>query len=326
MRFQNLNLTKKMQRYLRTIVLPPTCRYEQGDRLVGILYFHRISDFRMGGTQTRNFKMFRNLCGEDALKNVVIVTNMWGGVEPGIGEAREAELAREDNFFKPVLESGARMARHENTLLSAQSIIRLLIDRDPLPLQIQKELVEERKDIVQTSAGQELNRELNGQLRKHQDDMRVLEEEMEQAVKEKDEESRDELEIETRRIREETQRLERDTMRLASDYRREKIEFQAHLAELERAKRERRRDARHPRQPPRQGRHYDRSPPTTSPYRTIPTTGGHFANAPGHIGTRSYYQDSEGDRGALSSVKSFLFGNSRGSGKPSEDYNRSPRY
>jgi len=79
---------------------------------------------------------------------------MWGGVEPGVGEAREAELAREDRFFEPVLENGSQTARHENTLLPAQSIIRLLIDKHPLPLQIQKELVCERKDVVETSAGQ----------------------------------------------------------------------------------------------------------------------------------------------------------------------------
>jgi len=155
------------------------------------------------------------------------------GVESSLGLVKYVRRSwREDNFLKPVLESGARMARHENALPSAQSIIRLLIDRDPLPLQIQKELVEERKDIVRTSAGRELDRELSGQLGKYQEDMRILAEEMEQAVKEKDEESRGELEIETRMIREETRRLEKETMRLASDYRREKIEFQAHLAKL----------------------------------------------------------------------------------------------
>jgi len=225
----------------------------------------------MGGTQMRNFRMFQNLCGEDALKNVVIVTNMWDGVEPGVGEAREAELARENNFFKPALEKGAQMARHENTLVSAQTIVRLLIDKHPLPLQIQKELADEHKDIVETSAGQELNRELNGQIRKHQEDMRVVAEEMEQARKEKDEETRGELEIETRRMREETERLERDAKRLASNYRREKGMFQAHLEKLERAKREMRRDAEYLQQPSRQGRLYGRSPPTAS-YRPAPTT------------------------------------------------------
>jgi len=267
--------------------------YERGSMLAGVLYFHRISDPRMGGSHMKNFRMFRKLCGEDALKNVVIVTNMWGGVEPEVGEAREAELKREDMFFKPVLENGGQMARHENTLSSAESIIRLLMGNKPLPLQIQRELVDEHKDIVETSAGQELNRELDGQIKKHQDDLRVLTEEMEQAAKEKDEETRNELEIETERMHGEIKKYEREAMRLASDYRREKSEFQARLAELERAKQEERRRVEQLRYSPRRDRHRDRPPPPT-PYRPAPTTGGQYANVPGRVGRHSQQTDSRG--------------------------------
>ncbi|KAF9788762.1 hypothetical protein BJ322DRAFT_1050942, partial [Thelephora terrestris] len=59
--------------------------------------------------------------------NVVIVTNMWGKVDVEVGKEREAELKREDDFFKPVLDKGTRMARHENTDLSAERVVRLLL-------------------------------------------------------------------------------------------------------------------------------------------------------------------------------------------------------
>jgi hypothetical protein len=153
---------------------PPTCRYERGNTLAGVLYFHRISDFRMGGVSTRNFKMFRKLFSDSALQNVVIVTNMWGEVGPRVGEAREAELMKEDIFFKLVLEKGVQMARHENAVPSAENIVRLILDNHLLPLRIQKELVDEHKDISETSAGEELNRELNAQIKKHQQEMHVL--------------------------------------------------------------------------------------------------------------------------------------------------------
>jgi hypothetical protein len=93
---------------------------------------HRISDVRMGGISTRNFKMFRQLCGESTLRNVVIVTNMWGEVGREVGEAREAELGSDDRFFKPVLDKGAHMLRH-NGLTSAhvrnpsKSFVRLAV-------------------------------------------------------------------------------------------------------------------------------------------------------------------------------------------------------
>ena len=273
----------KYHAILVPIDLPSACRYERGSTLAGVLYFHRISDLRMGGALTGNFRMFRNLCGEAALRNVVIVTNMWGGVEPEVGYAREAELMREDIFFKPALEKGARMARHTNTVPSAQAIIRLFFNNRPLPLQIQRELVDEQMDIVETSAGQELNRELNAQIRKHQEEVRAIAKEMEMATKDKDEEARNELEIETKRMHEEIERFESEARRLASDYRRDKKEFQARLAEMDRERQEGYRGTEQPRCLPRRGGQHVQPPPTTS-YRSSlafpPTMEVQLANDP----------------------------------------------
>jgi hypothetical protein len=248
----------------------------------------------MGGAMTKNFKMFRNLCGESALKNVVIVTNMWGGVEPEVGEAREAELMGEEIFFKPVLDGGAKMARHENTVSSAERIIRLILNNDPLPLQIQRELFDEQKDILETSAGEELNRELTGQIKKHQEEIRVLAEEMEQATKDKDEETRNELEIETKRMEEEVERFENEAKRLASNYKREKKEFEARLAKMEKARREGNRYAQRLPYSSRSGGHRGvRHPPTAymSTPASTPTTETRFANVPGQVGKKSTSQD-----------------------------------
>jgi hypothetical protein len=182
----------------------------------------------------KNFKMFRKFCGDNALKNVVIVTNMWGEVKPHIGEAREAELMGKGLFFEPALKKGAQMARHKNTVSSAKHIIRLILNRDPLPLHIQRELVDEGKDISQTRAGQELNRELADQIRKHkEEDIRVLREEMQQAIDDRDEETRREKEVETRRMQEEIEKLENDARRFASDYQRKKQELETRLAEVD---------------------------------------------------------------------------------------------
>ena len=208
-------------------------RYERGDTLAGVLYFHRISDFRMGGISTRNFNMFRKLCGDNTLQNVVIVTNMWGEVDPQVGEAREAELVREDIFFKPVLEKGAQMARHKNTTPSAENIIRLVLDNHPLPLRIQTELVTEHKDISETSAGEELSQEINALIVKHQEEVRVLREEMEQAMRDKDEETKRELGIEIEKMQREVEKFKNDSERLTSDYKEEKARTELRFAQME---------------------------------------------------------------------------------------------
>lgn len=184
----------------------------------------------MSGSQTRSFKMFQKLCGDAALKNVIIVTNMWTRVKPEVGEAREAELEREDMFFKPAIMKGSQMARHRDTISSAQELIRRLINNSPLPLQIQRELIDGGKDILDTSAGQELNQELNNEIKKHQEEIRNLTEEIEQATRDKDEEGRVELEDETRKVHERVRELEEEAQRLALEYQRERREFQDRFA------------------------------------------------------------------------------------------------
>lgn len=121
--------------------------------------------------------MFRELCGDESLKNVVILTNMWGQVEPAIGEARERELADDDLFFRPALLKGAKMFRHDQTLNCAERVIRHLMRKTPEILQIQREIVDENKDILQTAAGGELNRELIAQMDRHKAEMATLQRE-----------------------------------------------------------------------------------------------------------------------------------------------------
>ena len=176
--------------------------------------------------------MFQKLCGDVALKNVVIVTNMWSRVKPEVGEAREAELTREDKFFKPAIAKGSRMARHEDTISSAQEIVRLLINNNPLPLQVQRELIEAGKDILETSAGQDLNQELNNEIKKHQDEIRNLTEEIKQATRDNDEKGRVELEDETRKVHEQMRGLEEEAQTLTLEYQRERKVFQARFTEL----------------------------------------------------------------------------------------------
>jgi hypothetical protein len=197
------------------------CRYEGDVMLAGVLYFHRISDFRMTGVSRKNLVMFKKLCGERALHNVVIVTNMWGEVDDRIAAARETELVNDDLFFKPILDKGARIARHDNTLPSAQAIVRLLFDNVPSPLRIQEELVHEFKDLSETGAGEELSRELASVIKKYQVEIETLKVDMQQAMREDDEETRRELEIETQVVMTEIERYKNDSKRLGSGYKKE---------------------------------------------------------------------------------------------------------
>ena len=157
------------------------------------------------------------MCGDQALQNVVIVTNMWGRVTPEVGGSREEELA--SNFFKPGLDKGAVLRRHDNTADSAHSIIREILGKEPVTLQIQQEIADQWKRIEETAAGKELLRELDEHVDKRLRQLRELQEMLNQ-TKADDEVTRRELRQEVLRLREELATLSGISNRSMSTLRR----------------------------------------------------------------------------------------------------------
>ena len=197
----------------------------------GILYLHRISDPRMGGISRRNFNMFRKLCGDETLKNVLIVTTMWGLVDPQVGEAREEQLKTYDTFFKPVLDKGAQMARHDNTRQCAQDLVRMIMNR-PQALRIQRELVDERKDITETLVGEELGRERAELVRKHKSELQEVQDEMREALARRDLQTKKELEEHEKKLHDVMEKAKTDMGRLRQEYAAEREQADEQLAGL----------------------------------------------------------------------------------------------
>jgi len=137
----------------------PYLRYEGQVNLAGVIYFHRISDERWRRSDTRNFGWLKRICGETTLRNVVLATNMWGNVTPETGATREQQLATE--FVKPTLDKGAQLHRHYDTTESAHQIIRVILNnhQTQTPLQVQRELVDEKREFDQTTVGEGISRE-----------------------------------------------------------------------------------------------------------------------------------------------------------------------
>ena len=174
--------------------------------------------------------MFRQLCGDSTLKNVALVTNMWGEVSPEDGQGRENKLS--NKFFKPAIDKGAQMARHHNTIQSSHDIVRMIMKNHPEVLQIQREVVDEQKDIVDTAAGEVVNGELNELIRKHGAVLKKLQEDMEEASKDRDEELRQELEEDRRVMQEQMERAKKDSEEMASRYAAEKEKTEDKMKQL----------------------------------------------------------------------------------------------
>ena len=184
--------------------------------------------------------MFRKLCGDSALKNAILVTNMWEDVPEGVGEAREQELIT--NFFKPALDEGAQYACYHNTAESAHDIIRHIMKNTLIPLQIERELVDERMDIANTAAGKELTGQFRSRLAGLQgiweeletktrelteqvDDMRKVLEDMES----KHQEEKRRMEEEMRQMQERLDRQEREQREMKQA----EAEYKKRIEELE---------------------------------------------------------------------------------------------
>ena len=177
-------------------------RYEeQTSYLVGFIYVHRISDIRVGGTSKRNLKMFQRICGTDSFKNVTVVTTMWDKVTSEEGEGREQELKQSDVLFKPLMDGGATMARHDGTREPALKIMQWFSDKnDTVVAKIVDELVKEKKNILDTEAGKELQSDLRNVLQKHQKNLQALEDEIREAKQQGDKNVEEEAAVDRRKV------------------------------------------------------------------------------------------------------------------------------
>ena len=126
---------------------------------------------------------------------------MWGEVAQDVGEARERELA--SIFLKPALDKGAQMIPHHNTEQSAHDVIRRIMNNHPVVLQIQRELVDEHRDVENTAAGEAVNTGLTEETKRHEANLNAVREEMMRTIGEKHERARLVLEEETRKLEEE---------------------------------------------------------------------------------------------------------------------------
>ena len=153
-------------------------RYKNKIKLAGIVYLHRISDNRMAGTPLKNLNMFANLCGDDAVRNVILTTTMWSRVKAEVGSQREKQLL--EKYWKPMLDLGSGMHRFLGTHESAWSIIDVFLKKDQNDtLLLQEEMVDLEKRLSETHAGKTLYSELQKLLADQKDIVRSLQEDAE---------------------------------------------------------------------------------------------------------------------------------------------------
>ncbi|KAG6852774.1 hypothetical protein C0991_009214 [Blastosporella zonata] len=143
---------------LRRIAVWLARSYSANMKLAGVIYLHEISQTRMLGTARKNLDMFNKLIGKGATKNIVLATTKWSEIPEEVGERREAQLR--ERHWKWMFDLGAKLARFTGTPESGWELLHLILDQGHKSnvdaIEIQQELVEIKKILPDTQAGQTL--------------------------------------------------------------------------------------------------------------------------------------------------------------------------
>jgi hypothetical protein len=148
-------------------------QYETGLSLKGVIYLHRITDIRYQGSSVKTLNVFQKICGKNAMKNVMLVTTRWNEVEESIGANRERELR--DQFWKYMLSNGSTMMRYHGDHDSAVAIASQLLNKSTIILDLQRELVDEKKPLVSTAAGSLVNDNIEDLKARYEQELAALE-------------------------------------------------------------------------------------------------------------------------------------------------------
>ncbi|KAK0726143.1 P-loop containing nucleoside triphosphate hydrolase protein [Lasiosphaeris hirsuta] len=184
--------------------------YDDKVQLAGIVYLHHISDNRVGGSGVTNIRLFKELCGEQALSCVVLATTMWDLMPRDKAERREQELICKEQFWGGLLQHGCRAMRQDDGSVSATRIIRhILAQKSPRSFQIQDEMAN-GTPLIETRVGMVLEEKIDAQARQINEQIKKLEEEIARLKTEKEERDKREEEERQRRAEEEAKRLEKE--------------------------------------------------------------------------------------------------------------------
>lgn len=178
--------------------------YQKNIRLSGIIYLHRITDPRLGHEGLANLGLFRALCGDEPMKKVVLATTFW---EVMTNEERarehEEELRSTPEYWGDMLIKNATMTQFHDTQESAFAIVEsLLHNEEKITLKIQREMVDQKLDLIDTTAGEALKRELTKTIAIYEAKIEKLKTDVDAAFKARDDELQEVKTTQAKRVEE----------------------------------------------------------------------------------------------------------------------------
>ncbi|KKY17803.1 putative ap-2 adaptor complex subunit [Phaeomoniella chlamydospora] len=116
--------------------------YTEGRLLNGVVYLHPISHCRVEGSSFLSLRMLMKL------------------LDRRIGQAREQELCKSSELWGYMRSKGAQVVQIHNYVVQAKEILLEIAQKGTVVLDIQKELVDEKKEVKDTNVGKLADYEL----------------------------------------------------------------------------------------------------------------------------------------------------------------------
>lgn len=177
--------------------------YRSGKKLNGILYLHRITDTRMRGSSLRNFKVFKELIGDDFHENVTLGSTCWSLVPFQTAVDRETELKSSTSFWKSLLSKGARLERIPEDATEAKDLIYQIANHDPIILQTQRDIMDLGMSYSNLQIAKLVNNEFDELQKRQQAEMQRRKKQEAAEVARRERERQEEL----RQVRERNERI-----------------------------------------------------------------------------------------------------------------------
>lgn len=183
--------------------------FHKDAKITGVLYVHAITEPRMRGSAMKNLRMFREVVGPENMRHCHLVTTKWSKQPSSVSEDRETELLTKKEFWKPLINRGARVVRFHDSVQSAHDIIGPLTQCPQFLFKLTVEYNLERKKLTDTTSGRMANEELEkakAAFKKELDDLR---EDQRIALESKDKEMVDMIEAEKSKLQAEIENMRR---------------------------------------------------------------------------------------------------------------------
>jgi hypothetical protein len=198
----------------------------------GVVYIHAITEPRMKRSSLRNLRLFEKIIGPNNMKSCYLVTTKWSLQPEEKSIANENQLKSNKDFWGLMCSRGAKVKRFRDTNKSARNIWEPLAEQSSFTSQITEEYTRQARSLPSTTAGREVSETLEETKKAHMEEVMQLKAEAQRAREHHDREIEALADSERRKLEAELRKMQEDQRVLAEEREMERRHFEEQVASM----------------------------------------------------------------------------------------------